>query len=134
MFDFSDFTPLSGLTFPLRSSKYKLMSIAGKEKTFRPSHGEKAFLYQQAAELNAPVVILTGKNLRDKNGAYSVTFVVDPVRINMKIKETGQTLFQACMKAKASAKKQLSQLAGLSAPDRERNLVVELIKSNFHIH
>lgn len=110
------------------------MLTVSKEKSFRPSHEEKAFLYQQASELNAPVVILTGKTSLDEQGTYSVTFVVDPDHMNMKIKEKGATLFDACMKAKASAKKQLSQLVNRSAPDREREILVELIKHTIRLH
>ena len=110
------------------------MLTVSKEKSFRPSHGEKAFLYQQAAELNAPVVILTGKTALNEKGTYSVTFVVDPDHINIKIKEKGATLFDACMKAKASAKRQLSQLANRSAPDKEREILLELIKHTVRLH
>ncbi|MCY4512637.1 MAG: hypothetical protein OXB86_02995 [Bdellovibrionales bacterium] len=104
-----------------------------KEKVFKPSHGDKAFLYQQAAELNTPVVILTGKSILEGEKTYSVTFVVDPDHINMKVKEQGATLFDACRKAKDSAKKQLFQLASRSATDKERELLLALVKYSIHI-
>ena len=104
------------------------MVAVSKERAFHPSHGEKAFLYQQAAELNAPVVVLTGTSSREGKRTYSVTFVVDPARINMKIKERGDTLFEACMKTKITAKKRLFQLVNKNARDNEREALLELIK------
>ena len=99
-----------------------------KDKTFQPSHGDKAFLYQQAAELNTPVMILTRRSVAPGEKTYSVTFVVDPDHINMRVKEEGATLFEACKKAKASAKKQLFQLANRSTPDKEREVLLALVK------
>ena len=104
-----------------------------KEKAFQPSHGDKAFLYQQAAELNAPVMILTGKSVLDGEKMYSVTFVVDPDHTNIKVKEEGATLFDACRKAKDAAKRQLFQLANRSAPDKEREVLLALVKHSTRI-
>ena len=110
------------------------MLTTAKEKTFKPSHGDKAFLYQQAAELNTPVMILTEKNTSAEEKLYSVTFVVDPDHINIRVKEEGITLFDACRKAKASAQRQLFQLANRSsASDKEREILLALVKQNTHI-
>ena len=109
------------------------MLTTAKEKTFQPSHGDKAFLYQQAAELNAPVMILTGKSVSAGEKIYSVTFVVDPDHTNVKVKEEGATLFEACKKAKNSAKRQLFQLANRSTPDKEREVLLALVKHGTRI-
>jgi len=110
------------------------MLTVAKEKIFKPSHGDKAFLYQQAAELNTPVVILTEKSALAGEKTYSVTFLVDPDHTNIRVKEKGSTLFDACRKAKASAQRQLFQLANRSStPDKEREVLLALVKHNTRI-
>ena len=109
------------------------MLTTAKEKTFKPSHGDKAFLYQQAAELNAPVMILTEKSILAGEKTYSVTFVVDPDHMNVRVREEGATLFEACRKAKASAQRQLFQLANRSAPNQEREILLAFVKHSTRI-
>ena len=84
--------------------------------------------------MNTPVVILTRKSALEGEKTYSVTFLVDPDHTNIKVKEEGATLFDACRKAKASAQRQLFQLANRSSdPDKEREILLALVKHNTRI-
>ena len=79
-----------------------------------PSGEEKAFVYQQALELSpllahsGPITVVLEKN---KNHAkYSVTFILIPDSLNIKIQSEGENLFDVCINAKNKAKRTISQL------------------------
>ena len=94
------------------------------------TEGEKAFIYQQATELNAPVLVLMDR----QKDTYSVTFVIDPVNSKFQTKGEGESAIEACMQAKEKAKKKLSQLVSLYQNDEERELIVDLIKNQSLFH
>ena len=82
-----------------------------------PSGEEKAFVYQQAMELspllgdNGPIAVILEKNKTDKkNIKYSVTFILVPDSLNIKIQSEGDNLFDVCINAKQKAKKTLRQI------------------------
>ncbi len=81
-----------------------------------PTKGERAFIYQQAAELPSPVLALME---RGEGGECRVTFVIDPMSAGLKITGKGPSIVEACMEAKKLAKKQLSQLHGFSHDEEE---------------
>lgn len=102
-----------------------------KPLKFTPSGEEKAFIYQQAAELKVPVVVL----ITGTSNSYTVTFVLDPANLNLKVKGEGRNVFEACIQAKETAKKRFSRALGFSiSSDDEREFLVELMKHKVTIH
>ena len=102
-----------------------------KPVKFTPSGEEKAFIYQQAAELKIPVIVL----ITGTPNFYTVTFVLDPANLNLKVKGKGSNVFEACIQAKEMAKKRFSRTLGFSvSSDDEREFLVELMKHKITIH
>ncbi|MDE0518987.1 MAG: hypothetical protein F4X95_03910 [Oligoflexia bacterium] len=89
-----------------------------KKKTvlLEPSGEEKAFVYQQALELSplldksAPIAVILEKNEFQNRSKYSVTFILIPDKLNIKITSEGDNLFDVCITAKNKAKKTISYL------------------------
>ncbi len=79
-----------------------------------PSGEEKAFVYQQAVELSpllahsGPIAVILEKN--KKHAKYSVTFILVPKTLNIKVQSEGENLFDVCMNVKNKAKKTISLL------------------------
>ncbi len=104
------------------------------EKThLEPSGEEKAFVYQQALELSpllvktGPVAVSLTKNKNGKNALYSLTFILAPAGLKIKIQSKGSDLFDVCIQAKNKAKKTISQLIN-QADSPIRNLQMEHFK------
>lgn len=85
-------------------------------KLYQPNQDEKAFLYQQAFELESLVKDLgslsvmveeMGNKTRHK---FVVTFVVAPEAMQFRVRAMGDTLVEATMAAREKAQKQLSAL------------------------
>ena len=80
-----------------------------KDNLLTPSNEEKAFVYQQALELspllaeNKPITVILKKNR--KPAKYSVTFILIPETLNIKIQSEGDNLFEVCINVKNKAKK-----------------------------
>ncbi|MGI9548642.1 MAG: hypothetical protein ACR2M7_01490 [Bdellovibrionales bacterium] len=96
---------------------------------FKPSKEERAFVYQKASELNAPVVIYMDQNKKK----YSVTFLIDTSFSNLKVKGEGLSVVEACMKAQKEAQKKMSYLIK-EDHDLERDFLIDLMKQNIKIH
>lgn len=85
-----------------------------KSTLLEPSGEEKAFVYQQALELsplmaqNEPIAVILEKN--KNRSKYSVTFILVPNTLNIKIQSEGENLFDVCINAKNKAKKTISHL------------------------
>ena len=94
---------------------------------------ERAFVYQQTMELspllfqNNPIAVILEKNHNKEHLKYSVTFILVPETLNIKIQATGDNLFDVCISAKNKAKKTISQLAN-QANTPMRNLQMEYFK------
>lgn len=88
----------------------------GLSQRLEPTRGERAFIYQQAAELPSPVLALMEMG---EGGERRVTFVIDPLNAGLKITGKGPSIVEACMEAKKLAKKHLSQLHGFSHDEEE---------------
>ena len=104
-----------------------------KSLKFTPTGEEKAFIYQQASELKVPVIVLMEKTTGTKN-FYSVTFILDPVNLNLKVKGEGNNVFEACIQAKEMAKEQFARAIGVPLFDAEREFLIELIKNKVQMH
>ena len=104
-----------------------------KPSKFVPSGEEKAFIYQQAAELKMPVIVLMEKTA-GQTDCYTVTFVLDPKNLNLKVKGRGDNVFEACMQAKKTAKERFARTLGVSFSDAERDFLIELIKHKVQMH
>ena len=92
-----------------------------------PSGEEKAFVYQQALELspllahNGPIAVILEKN--KNHTKYSVTFILVPKTLNIKIQSEGENLFDVCINAKNKAKKTISLLMNqVDSPIRKLQL------------
>ena len=98
-----------------------------------PSGAEKAFVYQQALELSpllvtkGPIAVIFKKNKKKKACFYSLTFILVPRGLNIKIKSEGSDLFDVCLKAKNQAKKTISLLSN-QVESPIRNLQMEHFK------
>ena len=96
----------------MKDKKEKKIKVVRLE----PSGEEKAFIYQQAMELspllsqNNPITVILEKNENEQNITYSVTFILIPDTLNIKIQSKGDNLFEVCIKAKNKAKKTITQL------------------------
>ena len=98
--------------------KVKSQTMKDKKKTIllEPSGEEKAFVYQQALELSpllaksGPIAVILEKNEGQNQSKYSVTFILIPDKLNIKIKSEGDNLFDVCITAKNKAKKTISHL------------------------
>ena len=83
-----------------------------------PSEDEKAFVYQQTLELgpllrsNEPITVILQKNLskKSKTEKYTITFVLVPKTLNIKIQSKGSNLYDVCIDAKNKAKKTIALL------------------------
>ena len=93
---------------------------------FEPSGEEKAFVYQQALELSpllkegGPIAVILEKTKAKTNlPKYSVTFILIPKKLNIKIQSEGDNLFDVCIQAKNKAKKTISHLMNqMDSPTR----------------
>ena len=94
----------------------KVRKIDPKE----PSEDEKAFVYQQTLELgpllrsNEPITVILQKNLKSKVEKYTITFVLIPNTLNIKIQSKGSNLYDVCIDAKNKAKKTITHLVNQS--------------------
>lgn len=104
-----------------------------KTSNFVPSGEEKAFIYQQAAELKMPVIVLMEK-ITGQTDHYTVTFVLDPDNLNLKVKGQGDNIFEACMRAKKTAKARFARTLDVSFADTERDFLIDLIKHKVQMH
>ena len=111
----------------------KTTRYSKKALKFTPSGEEKAFIYQQAAELKLPVLILMEKITGD-GSSYTVTFILDPVNLNLKVTGEGSDVFEACIQAKEMAKERVARTLGFSPSDMEREFLIDLIKHKISIH
>lgn len=96
-----------------------------------PSEDEKAFVYQQTLELgpllrsNEPITVILQKNLNKKSKLekYTVTFVLIPSTLNIKIQSRGSNLYDVCIDAKNKAKKTIAHLMNqFEHPYRKRQM------------
>ncbi len=105
-----------------------------------PSGEEKTFVYQQVLELKSFLlnsgsiaVILEKSQNEKKQSQYSVTFVLVPETLNLKVQSQGDNLFDACISAKNKARKTITQLINhIDQPDRK--LQVEHFKKFPYLH
>ncbi len=81
-----------------------------------PSGEEKAFVYQQAMELSpllfnrGPIGVILKKNQDKNKSKYSVTFILIPDVLNVKVHCEGDNLFDVCIQAKKQARKTIKDL------------------------
>ena len=95
-----------------------------------PSEDEKAFVYQQTLELSPllrsdePITVILQKlSKKSKAEKYTVTFVLIPSTLNIKIQSQGSNLYDVCIDAKNKAKKAIAQLMNQSEhPYRKRQM------------
>lgn len=104
-------------------------------KIYNPSREERAFLYQEAQDLEPLMkdlgsltvmveqVVPKKQNARDR---YRVTFVVAPESVGMKVQATDSNIFEAAIAAKGEALRQLNAI--LNALPRTK--AAELMGSN----
>ena len=97
-----------------------------KKMLLEPSGEEKAFVYQQALELspllnqNGPIAVILEKNNNKNNATYSVTFILIPETLNIKVQSEGDNLFDVCISAKNKAKKTIRLLTNqMDSPIRK---------------
>ena len=101
-------------------------------KKFKPTLEDRAFAYQKASELQAPVLVIMNQN---KN-MYSVTFIVYSNHAKLQVTAEGASVVDACMKATQAAQKKIS-FASYNLHDEndtERDFLIKLMRSNIKLH
>ena len=106
-----------------------MMKDKTNNKLIEPSGEEKAFVYQQALELSpllakGPIAVILEKNQKKETSLkYSVTFILAPEILNIKIQSEGDNLFDVCINAKNKAKHAIKQLINQAdSPLRNRQM------------
>jgi hypothetical protein len=87
-------------------------------KVYNPNREERAFLYQEAQDLEALMKDLGSLSVMVEEGGagkrpsprYRVTFVVAPETVGMKVQATDSNLLDATIAAKTEAQKQLNAI------------------------
>ena len=90
-------------------------------KIYNPNREERAFLYQEAQEIEPMMKDLgslsvmveeipSKKNKKAANQRFRVTFVVAPESVGMKVQAVDSNLYDATIAAKAEAQKQLNAI------------------------
>jgi hypothetical protein len=90
-------------------------------KLYSPNREERAFLYQEAQDLEPMMKELGSLSVmveeiapkhpeRNKQSRYRVTFVVAPESVGMKVQATDKNLFDATIAAKAETLRQLNAI------------------------
>lgn len=83
-------------------------------KIYSPNREERAFLYQEAQDLESlmkdlgSLSIMVEETARKQN--FRVTFVLAPESVGMKVQATDRNLFEAAIAAKEEAQRQLNAI------------------------
>ena len=84
---------------------------------YNPSREERAFLYQEAQDLEllmkdlgSLTVMVEHTVEQEKKNRYRVTFVVAPESVAMRVQATDKNLFEAAMAAKEETARQLNAI------------------------
>ena len=115
-------------------------TVKKNDKAYEPTGEERAFVYQQALELRPllyhysdPITVIVGKNLKKDKNKYTVTFILVPSSLNIKIQSSGDDLFDVCMRVKNKSQKAIHALSH-QFENPARNLQMEYYKSFPYIH
>ena len=100
-----------------------------KQKVFKLTLADKAFVYQQAYELDQPVMI----SINREKDIYNVIFVVNTSNEKLQIVGKGKNLIEACLKAKQKAQEKIS-IRPKNFNYEEREALVDILKHNIYIH
>jgi hypothetical protein len=90
---------------------------------YNPSREERAFLYQEAQDLEPLMKDLGSLTVmveEVKKSRYRVTFVVAPESVAMRVQATDSNIFDAAMAAKEEAARQLNAI--VNSMPRQWNL------------
>ncbi len=104
-------------------------------KIYNPNAEERAFLYQEAQDLEPLMKDLGSltvmvEEIQPKNGKHAanrfrVTFVVAPESVGMKVQATDANIYDATIAAKSEAQRQLNAIVN-SLPRQVNGEVAEL--------
>lgn len=110
------------------------------DKNYEPTNEERAFVYQQVLELKPmlyhypdPITVIVTKNLKKSKNKYSVTFILVPSKLNIRIHSSGNDLFDVCMNVKNKSQKAIHALSH-QIENPVRNLQMEYYKSFPYMH
>ena len=102
-------------------------------KFYNPSAEERAFLFQEAQELEPLMkdlgslsVMVEERTGRKNQSRFRVTFVVAPESVAMRVRAEDGNLFEATMAAKAEAKRQLNAIVN-SMPQEPSKIPPEFL-------
>ena len=86
-------------------------------KIYSPNREERAFLYQEAHDLEGlmkdlgSLSIMVEESTRKKGtGQFRVTFVLAPESVGMKVQATDRNIYEATIAAKEEAQRQLNAI------------------------
>lgn len=108
-------------------------------KIYSPNREERAFLYQEAQDLEGLMKELGSLSIMVEETAkrkgvehFRVTFVLAPESVGMKVQATDQNLYDATIAAKEEAQRQLNAIVNslprsLTQPKENRKLPSEYL-------
>ena len=106
----------------------KSNQVKVKAKQFKPAPGDRAFVYQQACELDHSVEVFMN---REKD-LCSVTFTLDILNRKLQIVGKGKSFISASLKAKQEALQKIALVPNYNYEEKED--LVNFLKHNTFIH
>ncbi len=103
----------------------------------------QAFLYQQVQDLEpylkdlGSLFVSVDQIQGDEKGKdkFGVTFVIAPEGLNLRAREQADSIFEACMLAKAEILKLANELMNANGSSPERQLAIQsIINKNYYLH
>ena len=111
-----------------------------RNKAFKPSSAEKAFIYQQTQDLisnlhsECPISVFLEKNENSSQEEYIVTFMLGVAPSNILARSKGKDFMETCVSAKNEMKKKLSMIAQSMEDSPDRINFIDEIKKSHYLH
>lgn len=104
-------------------------------KIYSPNREERAFLYQEAQDLEAlmqglgslSVMIEASNAKKRRSPGFRVTFLLAPESVGMRVQATDQNIFAATIAAKDEARRQLNAIVNALPRPRKKDANAEKI-------
>ena len=110
-----------------------MKEVRSIQKSFQPSPSDRAFVYQQALELDYPIAVCM---IWEKN-IYHVIFILDPFHKKIEVFGKGQSFIDACLKVKKKSFEKISILRNTNFSQdnyEEKSYQVDMLKYKTFIH
>ena len=109
-------------------------------KIYSPTREERAFLYQEAQDLEALMhglgslsVLIEASNAKKRRGpGFRVTFLLAPESVGMRVQATDENIFAATIAAKEEALRQLNAIVNSLPRPRRKDATSTKIAADLH--